>query len=187
MKKLFALMSVVLVTGCIQSYQLLKSGDTKMWNSYTVATSENINELKTNNFVSWSQYGPLLEQIRFFKPIADGDKIPFTYKNENAAKVPSFRTGMTPEEVVEIYRSSVTLGGSILTAVSDLEPVTVGNAQGYAFEAKLSSPKGKDFKGKVIFSERAGKLYLIELGAHATHYYDSRLGFFDGVITSIKF
>ncbi|WP_025899278.1 hypothetical protein [Sneathiella glossodoripedis] len=187
MKKILILVSLMIIAGCVPSYELLKSGDTKMWNAYTVSTPENINEMKLDGLVSWTKYGPLLEQIRFLKPIGEGDKIPFIYSSENESKVPTYRSGMTPEEVVELYRSSNTLGGTIVTAISELEPVNLGGGQGYTFVASLSSPKGKDYKSKVYFTEHEQKLYMIEFGAHATHYFEHRQDFVQDVVTSIKF
>ena len=187
MKKLFAILSVFLITGCINNYQLLKSGDTKLWGSYTVSTPENINQMKLDGLVSWSQYGPLLEQIRFIKPLSEGEKIPLIYPADNESKVPFYRSSMTPEEVVELYRSSVALGGSLVTAVSELDPIKLGSEQGYKFEVNMSSAQGKDYRAKVFFTTKDDKLYLIEFGAHATHYYESRQAFLQNVITSIKF
>ncbi len=186
--RIFVVMGMALMlAGCIPSYTLLKSGDTQMWNAYTVSTQENINEMKLDGMVSWTQYGPLLEHIRFLKPLQDGEKLPFENLKDKGNKIPVYRVGMTPEEVVELYRSSASNVGSVVTAVSELEPINLGGSAGYKFEINISSVKGKDFKAKVFFTERENKLYVIEFGARATHYYDHRQQFVQNVINSVKF
>ncbi|WP_169569902.1 hypothetical protein [Sneathiella limimaris] len=187
MRKLLVLFSLLLVTACIPSYKLLKTGNRVMWDSYTVATAENINEMQSEKAISWTQYGPILENIQFIKPLKEGDKIPGDYKDDVASKVPAYRTGMTPEEVVELYRSSVSLNGKVVTEISELTPRDIGGLAGYSFEAFVSTPKGKDLRVKIYFVEKDSKLYLIEFGARAVHYYQARLQTAEQVVNSLTF
>lgn len=187
MKKLVVLISALVLSACVGNYELLKTGDKKMWGSYTVASSEDINELKTDELISWTQYGPLLEQIRFFKPVADGKLLPYTMTDDQKKKSPKYRSGMTPEEFVEVYRSTNMVAGTVITNISELQIMNAGGVDGYSFEVNASSRQGKDYKALVYFTEQNGKLYMIEYGAHATHYYSARKPFAKDVLASLKF
>lgn len=187
MKKILVLALVLLTTGCLQSAKLLKVGDSKMWDSYTVATSEDINETKSGNLVSWTQYGPILELVQFWKPVEDGKKLPFTFTSASEGKAPVFKSAMSPDEVVEIYRSSIVLVGHAVTKVTPLEPVNYGSKQGYRFDLHSSDANGVDYRSRSVFTLDSGKLYLITLTANATHYFEKRTPFFDSAVASIQF
>ena len=187
MKKILVFALVLLITGCLQSAKLLKVGDSKMWDSYTVTTTEDINETKSNYSVAWTQYGPILELVNFWKPVTDGKTLPFIFPGDNQEKAPKFKTGMLPDEVVEIYRSSITLTGNVVTKVTSLEPVNYGSKQGYRFDLNSSNSKGVDFRSRTVFTLDDGKLYLVTLTANATHYFELRTHFFDNAVASIQF
>jgi hypothetical protein len=187
MKKIAGLVLLMLVAGCVPSFQLLKSGDTKMWKSYSVAVSEDINELKSEEMVVWTQYGPILEAIRFRKPVDNNGVISFPYspgQQDNAAK---FRSNMSAEEIVELYRSGLTITGLIVTETSDLTPVKFGTKQGYQFDINVSTSDGADYKARVLFTVDNDKLYIIDLTAQALHYFDYRAPFFQQTTASLQF
>jgi len=187
MRKFVALAIMLALAGCAQSFQLQKAGRSSMWKSYSVATSEDINELVSEQAVAWSQYGPILEIVNFWKPVKEGAVLPFTYRAGNAAKAPKYRSGMSPEEIIEIYRTSVGLTGRVITATSRLQPIQIGAQQGYQFDMESSSPDGMDFKSRILFAVVVDELYLIDLTANATHYFTSRLPAFDMMVSTIEF
>jgi len=186
MKKILVLAVALLMTGC-QTTKLLKVGDSKMWDSYTVATSEDINVMKMGSYVTWTQYGRILVLVQFWRPVEDGRSLPFIYPFGKDEKAPKFKSSMSPDEVVEIYRSGITLTGKVVTKVSELAPVNFGTKQGYRFDLNSSSPKGVDFRSQIVFTLEGGKLYMVDFTANATHYFELRSPFFETAVASIQF
>ncbi len=187
MKKIVLLITLLAVSGCIPSFQLKGKGEARMWDSYSVAVTEDVNELKTGTSILWTQDGPILEAIEFWKPLADGDSLPLNYTPSNADKAPAYRADMTPEEVVEMIRGSFALTALTPTKVDHLRPADFGTKQGYRVDLALSSASGDDFLSEVLFASDGKKLYALYFNGRATHYFEARKPVFDQIVSSIQF
>lgn len=187
MKKILALMALCTIVGCAPSFTLKEAGKAKIWNSYTVAVVEDVNELKTDNSILWTKDGPILETIEFWKPLSPGDQLPLNFRPGSEEKVPEFREDMTPEEVVEFIRSSFSSTPLIPTNIDGLRPMDFGTKTGYLVDLELSSQKGDDFKSQILFTNSDGKLYALYLNGRATHYFEARKPVFDEIVSSIQF
>ena len=187
MKKIFTLMAILMIASCMPSFQLKKMGNTKIWDSYTVAVEEDINELKTEKSILWTQNGPILEMIEFWKPLSSGDTLPINFSPKNGKKAPTYRADMTPEEIAELIRASFSLSPLVLTSMGDLKPQKFGSKPGYRVNLNLSSQKGDDFRSEILFSSIENRLYAIYLSGRSTHYFQARKPVFDRIIASIQF
>lgn len=188
MKFIQMLAIALLLSACIPSFKLLKTGDAKMWDSYTVSTPEDINELRSDKAVLWTQDGNILESIEFWKPVVSGDKLPVAFfPVSNKDKAGSFRADMTPEEIVEVISDSLSLTQFSLSNISNLRPAQFGTKSGYLTDVRLALTDGSNFRGHVLFTVFDDKLWIIYYMTRRTHYYDARKPVFDSVIRSIQF
>tara|TARA_R110000772_G_scaffold220969_2_gene331382 strand:- start:25 stop:600 length:576 start_codon:yes stop_codon:yes gene_type:complete len=186
MRLLIILLSTFLIASCAPMFQLKQTGQSSMWNSYSVATSENINELKNDKSVMWTQDGPILERVEFWVPVSDGEKLPLIFSSGNETRAGTFRSDMTPEEVVELVRNGFFLTTLTPTFIGNLQPASFGEAQGYLIDVNLSAKDGSDFQGNLLFATVDGKLMTVLFIAQETHYYETRRPYFDKVVNSIK-
>ncbi len=186
MRFFIIMMSALLVASCAPTFQLKQTGQSSMWNSYSVATSEDINELKNDKAVMWTQDGPILERVEFWAPVSDGEKLPLIFNPGNEERAGTFRSDMTPEEVVELVRNGFSLTASTPTFIGNLQPMSFGGAPGYLIDVNLSAKDGSDFMGNLLFATVGGKLMTVFFVARETHYYETRRPYFDGVVNSIK-
>ncbi|MFC4273000.1 hypothetical protein GQF03_07400 [Sneathiella chungangensis] len=186
MRLLIILLLTLTIASCAPTFQLKKAGQGTMWDSYSVATSEDINELKAERSVMWTQDGPILERVEFWAPVANDNKLPLIYAPGNDERAGKFRSDMTPEEIVELVRNGFSLTVSTPTFIGNLQPVPFGDLQGYMIDVNLSTKDGADFKGKLLFATMEGKLMVIFFAARETHYYEARLPYFNNIVHSIK-
>jgi|TARA_R110002072_G_scaffold93707_2_gene207638 hypothetical protein len=186
MRVFIILLFSLVVASCVPTFQLKKTDQaTTMWNSYSVTTSENINELKSENSVFWTQDGPILERIEFWEPVSDGETLPLAYMSGNEAQADRFRADMTPEEVVELLRNGFSLMPLTPTFFGNLQPMPFGDKPGYLMDVDLSAKDGSDFKGNILFTTHQDRLMVIYFTARETHYYETRRPYFDAVVQSI--
>lgn len=186
MRHFIILLLTLTIASCAPTFQLKQTGQSSMWNSYSVVTSEYINELKTDKSVMWTQDGPILERVEFWAPISDGEKLPFVFIGGNEERAETFRSDMTPEEIVELVRNGFSLTPSTPTFIGNLQPASFGDRQGYLIDLNLSSKDGSDYKGNLLFATINGKLMAVFFAARETHYYKARRPYFDSVVQSIR-
>jgi hypothetical protein len=187
MRLLIILACAIIVSAC-NTYQVPKAGSAKLWSSYQVTVPENINQLKQDHVVLWTQDGPLLDNIEFLKPISDGSKLKLNFQPaNNSEKAGEFRADMTPEEIIEFLDDSLSLTSLPSHELTNLRPANFGSKTAYMVDWASSTPEGANYQGNILFTVDDNKLWLVLFKAFKTHYFENRKPVFDSVVKSIQF
>ena len=132
----------------------------------------------------WTIDGTGLEELRFAVGIED-DTPAFALSGD--AKLPVFRSNMTPVEVAELVVASLSVIGFPDTETSNLRPVTVGGARGFRFELTTVAKDGLELQGFAVGTVRSEKLYLVIYSGAKLYYFDRYRPAVEKMIRSIRF
>jgi hypothetical protein len=129
--------------------------------------------------------GPLLNRLYLIDGLAPGE---FMVKPVNKEQpTPTYRSGMSPTELVEFVTDSATALEYQRVETSNLRPVTYGGAEAIRFDIAAQTKEGLDISGSAIVAERAGKLYVSMYLAPGEHYYTTYLPEVEKVFGSASF
>jgi hypothetical protein len=120
----------------------------------------------------WTQDGITLDALAFFVGIAQGQTLG---RSIGGKKLPAFRAGMTPGEVVELYEQMVTQDGSTFE-LKRVAPGRFGGQPGFRFEHTITRKSdGVVLKGMAQGAVVKDRLYLVAFTAPSIYYYDRHL------------
>ncbi len=100
---------------------------------------------------------------------------------------PTYRTGMSPTELVEFVADSTSALGYQRVETSKLRPASLGGADAIRFDIDAQTPEGLDIAGTAVVAERAGKLYVNLYLAPKEHYYEAYLPEVENIFASARF
>ena len=148
----------LLLSGCAY-YTLVDTERQKMSDIYSVDPQINWSRSKETTVEIWTVDGPLLQAIRFFDGIADGDGLfPSTDPNK---KFPLFRADMAATEIQELVVDTIANMGGGNVQASNLRPFKFGALPGFRFEVEFLSDEGLELEGLVAGATHKERLYLI--------------------------
>ncbi len=99
---------------------------------------------------------------------------------------PTFRTGMTPIEQVELVAESVAAMGYQRVETDGIRPVRVGDADGLRADISAKSPEGLNISGVTQIVEIQGRLYVILYLAPAEHYFEATRAEVEAIMASAR-
>jgi len=99
---------------------------------------------------------------------------------------PTFRTGMTPIEQVELVAESVVAMGYQRVETEGLRPIKVGDADGLRADISAKSPEGLNISGVTQIVEVKGRLYVILYLAPAEHYFEATRAEVEAIMASAR-
>ncbi len=174
----------LLFSGC--SYYKLIEGQRVPIAGYTVEPQTTWAARSSGKSETWTIDGVPLQRIRFIKGLADGqtmiEDIPTQMDKE---KMPKFKRGMTPFEIMELVVDSVNAGGSKAEG-RDLRPVTFGSAQGFRFDFDYVLPNGLEEQGLAVGAVLKDELHLILYSGVRGYYYSKEKEHVGRMIQSIR-
>jgi hypothetical protein len=174
---------VLLLSSCAY-YTLVETDRQKVSDVYSVDPQINWSRSKESTVEIWTVDGPLLQAIRFFDGIADGDGL-FRSTDPNK-KFPLFRAGMTATEIQELVVDTIAnMGGGNVNA-SSLRPFKFGALPGFRFEVEFLSDDGLELEGLVAGATHKERLYLIVYSGTRAHYFGKHKDDVERMLSSIQ-
>ncbi len=183
-----ATIAVLLATlaACAQ-YSLVEAKKQKIGSAYTVEAQIAWNKHSEGKVELWTVDGPALEAVRFFKGLDDGDSL-FKRPRGSGAKVkyPIYKTGMTPNDVMELTVDSIARAGAGEVQASRLRPAQFGSVPGFRFELTFLSKDGLEMQGSAAGAVLEDKLHLILYTGARIHYYPKYRDHVEQLLDSIE-
>ena len=179
-RKLSLVLLAVLSAGCVTTtYTLVPTGTSQVGN---LAVSPGLNwnlapkihtPIARRDSQSWTRDGLNLNRLIVIPAVPDGEAI-FKAPQQSAA-LPVFRTGMLPNELVELAESSIEKlfgEGESVIETDNLRPHRFGEQIGVMFDLNLTLAAGPRYRGLVGSFTAADGLYLIIYLAADPHYFE---------------
>jgi hypothetical protein len=129
--------------------------------------------------------GPLLNRLYLVDGLAPGEFIVKPVSKQQLT--PTYRTGMSPTELVEFVADSAAALDFQRVETSGLRPVSFAGGDGMRFDLGAQTKEGLDMAGTAVVAERDGKLYVTLYLAPREHYYATYLPEVEKVLASARF
>jgi hypothetical protein len=159
-------LAAALVAGCTTISKV--EGEQAVGERMTVQVTEAWNKVEfpgsKQPFEIWTQEGVFLDQLRFWPGIKPGQALVVlpssaTPAGQKAPRVPTYATGMSPDQLVALFEILYSNDGSAVT-VTRVEPAVFAGATGVRFQFTIAR-KSDDLQlggaGWVVV--RGGELY----------------------------
>jgi hypothetical protein len=174
---------LLLVTGC-SSISLVEPGAVHIGDALVVTGSSHWNRLEpdaeADAHEAWTAEGVTLDMVLFYGGIADGEAL-----GTRADKLPLFRAGMLPHDIVELYAAMVARDGGTFQ-LERLAPAGFGGARGFLFEHRTTPRTGAALRGRAYGAVVDGRLYLISYTAPEGHFYAKHLAAVEALAASAR-
>jgi hypothetical protein len=191
MRKVLAVVALgVLFAGCVPTYTLVKPEPVKVaagklmvrppvaWNRVPHLAFQ-IPQQET-----WTQNGVMLDSIDFIAALPDGKAIT-KQRPKDARKVPVFRAGMTPQDLVSMVESYYRIkAGANVFETTGVKPVKFVGSDAVQFDFSYAGADEVKRRGRCVLAVNANKLYLMTLDGAAVHYFDTALPQFEALVAS---
>lgn len=200
MKVVAALLGVAILAGCSQ-YQLVPAGRVDLLGKGEVTTPIAWNGLADSEAVSWTQDGPLLQNVFFHLGVEDGktlfrvldkerDQDPLLVLAGKKKDVLSFRfrKTMTEPEIMDLFAASWgELAGGVPVETMGLAPATLGGKPGFRFDYSFAGKDDVLRRGFAVGAVADGKLYLVHYYGAAIYHFDKHRADAEKVVDSFTF
>lgn len=185
-KALFVAAAVVLLAGCATTVVKVEGDQvvngrmrvrlTDAWNKVTPAGGD-------QPYESWTQEGLALDQLRLWAALPAGRNLVAPPKNvpsgQTAPRVPTFTTGMQPDQLVSLFEVLYAIDGSMVN-VGKVEPTVFAGEKGVRFEfAVTRKSDGVQLSGIGWAAIRKDELY-------AASFVAPRLSFFSRLAPMVE-
>jgi hypothetical protein len=189
MKKLLALLLVVLLAGCAAVVKV--EGDQVVKDRLSVKLPSAWNRIAINHepYELWTQDGISLDQLRFWAGVTPGQALmrtPHTPMGQKAPRVPTYTAGMTPDQLVSLFETLYSADGSQVK-ITRVEPGKFAEENGVRFEFAVTR-KANDLqlKGVGWAAVRKGELYAATFMAPELAFYKRLLPKAEAVVASAR-
>jgi hypothetical protein len=170
-RHLFIAVLLLAVSACTQ-YSLVEAKKQDIGGAYTVEAQVAWNKSSEGKIELWTVDGPSLDAVRFFKGLGDGDVLfKPKIKTKEEAKLPTYLTGMTPNDIVEFVSDSIARVGASDVQAVNLRPIDFGATPGFRFEVTFLSSEGMAVDGLVAGAVIDDELHLIMYTGARLHYF----------------
>lgn len=129
--------------------------------------------------------GPLLNRLYLVDGLEPGQFIVKPARKEQPT--PTYRTGMSPTELVELIADSVSALEFQRVETQNLRPAKVGDADGLSFDISAMTKEGLQVSGRAAAAERDSQLYVLLFLAPAEHYFTAVLPEVENIFGSVHF
>ncbi len=173
------LTQTVLLAGCAMSGRGIDPGESReIFDQYRVQSQASWSRTGWRNVEIWTVDGPLLQQLRFYRALEDGQTlferpIQAVLVSPNVDKYrPKYRVGMDPHEVAELVSATMMQFGAVSAESTELRPAQFGGRPGFRFRLQFISQGGLVYAGLVLGHFNAeGHLHLVLYLGARDHYF----------------
>lgn len=182
-RSIFSILVILFLSSCTH-YTLLEPQRHQVSSVYSVEPQIQWSRVKTGAIEEWTVDGPILQLVRFFDGVKDGDSLFPTYgKNQ---KRPLFRAGMNATEVQEFVVDTMSAIGYADVRAENLRPFQFGSLPGFRFELQYLSAEGLERNGIAAGTTSGEKLYLILYTGTRSHYFDKHKPHVERMLQTIQ-
>lgn len=200
MKVLASVLLAALLAGCSQ-YQLVPAGRVDLLDKGEVTTPIAWNSLADKEAITWTQDGPLLQNLYFHLGIEDGKTL-FRALDKEADQNPllvlagkekdvlsfRFRKTMTEPEIMDLFAASWgQIAGDVPVKTTGLAPAMLGGQPGFRFDYSFAGKDDVARKGFATGAVMDGKLYIIHYFGSALYHFDKHRAEAEQVVESYVF
>jgi hypothetical protein len=176
MTRLAAIIAVSLLSACVAAPKgaptLVRADEHRMAGGLRVTLERSWTAMPSSSATGRSYFtfdGSRLNQVHVLAGVSSGHGL---VKPRNwGQKVPTFRSGMSSQEIVSLVAESVSFLGYQNVGVADLRPARLAGAAGVAFTFTAVQSTGLQYQGEAVAAETRGKLDVLLFMAPAQHYY----------------
>jgi hypothetical protein len=176
------LATAALLAGCVGVVKI--EGDQVINNRMAIKVTDAWNKVNLPGnrqpFEAWTQEGITLDQLRMWAAVAPGQSLVAAPTSappagQKAALLPTFRAGMPPDQLVNLFERMFSIDGSVVT-LGKVEPAPFAGEPGVRFEFSVAR-KSDDvqLRGMGWIMVRNNELYAASFTA-------PRLGFFANLL-----
>lgn len=125
---------------------------------------------------TWTRNGILLDRFYIIPSVKDGETL--FKQHEKSEALPTFRSGMLPNELMELMESSVVKlfgEGNSVVSTANLRPYRFGEAPGILFDFEATIVDGPKYKGMVGMIKSGEELYVLMYMGADPYYFDKTL------------
>ena len=192
MKKLLCLVVVLLLAACASTVRI--GGEQVIRERLSVTVDDAWNMVKIPGgeqpYDAWTQEGLPLDHLRFWVKITDGralmNPLPKAPGAAEAPRVPTFKSGMQPEQLVKFFETLYAADGSLVT-ISKVEPAVFAGVKGVRFEfSVISKTTEVQNKGVGWVVVQDGAMYASTFVAPRLHFFDKHFPRAEAVIRTAR-
>ena len=134
----------------------------------------------------WTRDGLLLDRLIILPGINNGGTL--FISNNDSIVYPDYRTGMLPNEIVELTIGSLTVffGQQALVESSRLRPTRIGQQSAAMFDFRVNSSEGPTLQGRALAFAVKGQLQLMIYMATEIHYYERNWAVAESLFGSVR-
>jgi hypothetical protein len=177
-------MLATVAAGCATTrarYTLVEPSARAIDTFYTVEPQLAWTSYASGKIETWTIDGFLLETLRFYKGIDDGE--PLIKGGANEDKRPRFRTALTPTEITELVVESIF--GPRITP-KNVRPAPFGSAQGFRFELTYFTRDGVKRDALVAGAVLDKRLHVIVYDGTSLYHFGKYRADAERVIESVR-
>lgn len=184
MKRYAKLLILLAALGACAPITLVEPKRQTIADTFSVDPQIAWSKMSSANVDLWTVDGHNLEALRFYKGLRDGEAL-FDVKKESI-KLPTFATGMTPNEVMEFVVDSLSRAGASTVEGRNLRPSDFGSSPGFRFELSFLDADGLETDGMVCGTVIEKRLYMILYTGARIHYFPKYRDEVERIIQSIE-
>jgi len=189
MKTCAKIISAICVTAFLASCQTfsLVSNDkpVEIAGTYTVSPQISWSKAESDNTETWTQDGPLLQSLTFYKGVGDGEHVHPVGDNDSQ-KGPIFRKNMTLIEIKDLFLNLLKVRGGQNATVTKFSPSKFGTTDGFRMEFEWATENGVNMRGFLVGAVIKGELHAIRYAGTSIHYFEKYQRDAESVIGSIQ-
>jgi len=180
--KSIAVVLGIVLSGCTTTYSLVSPGTVAV-DPLTVQVGSGWNRAPNTqtrsarpNAETWTKDGLLLDRLVIIPGVPDGESL-LVSRSESAA-LPVFRADMLPNEIEELFESSMLKlfgeGNSVVSS-EGLRPHRFGDHVGFMFEVDATVSDSPRYRGLVGAFVANNELYVLYYLAAVPYYFEKHL------------
>jgi len=188
---LIFLFPVTFLAACVAPFSLVTPGVVGVENLTVQAGSGWNNapihqrQFARKQSVAWTKDGLLLDRLVIIPGVPDGE--PLLTTRDKTAAMPVFRADMLPNELEELFESTIVKffgEGQAVVNTENLRPHRFGDDRGVLFDLSATVTESPEYKGLVGAFIVDGKLYVLYFLGATPHYYGKHIAEAEAVIKS---
>lgn len=192
MKKLLLAFVVVVLAACASAVKV--EGDQAVNNRLKISVAEAWNKVSlpdaSQPYDVWTQEGLSLDQLRFWAAVQSGQSLvyvlPISALSEQARRALTYRAGMAPDELVNLFELVYASDGSLVT-VDKVAPTDFAGEAGVRFEfTVLRKRDGLHLKAVGWVSVRNNELFAASFVAPRLWFFPRLLPMAEHVVRTAR-
>ena len=185
MKKIFIILFLFILAGCMTKYQLVEVGYVDFKKNFKIYTPIKWNKVKEGNVTVWTVNGELLDGIIFFENIKDSQTL--VQGKEKSEKSRVYKKEMTEVEVADLIAETIRYDwGATDFEYINLKPKNFGSKKGFYFDLEYKHTGGAEFKGFAIGSKEDDILNIILFYGTKLYHFDKYSSEVNQIFDSIE-